>query len=300
MIDGYDLGYRLAIIEKDYVINHNDNFERLYYSNRKITFRSDNSSVSLNEKLSAFFETLCEEDIISINNKGLCYVLYNQNLGDTVFFMGGNCNSNCIMCPAVDEERKKDFTNQINETLALISMIPERINYFVVTGGEPTLNRNGFLHVVKALSDKLIDPKGIILTNGRSFCSEEFVSEYLNVSPPGTIVAIPIHASTPELHDYITRADGSFRQTVRGIYNLLKRKVLVEIRIVVTKANCEDLLNIAKLIAEHFPMVYRVHFISLEVRGNCIRNKETVYISPKESFEKSKSAIDYLLLPVRR
>lgn len=295
LISDYNLGYRLAIIEKDCITDHNDGFERLYYRDGKIDFRSDNASISLDEKLTSFFESLHSGDIISINSKGLCYVLYNQDLGDTVFFMGGNCNSNCIMCPAVDEERKSDFSNQINETLALIPMIPERINYFVVTGGEPTLNKDGFLKVIKALSDKLIDPNGIILTNGRSFSSEEFVDEYLKVAPDDTIIAIPIHASTPELHDYITRADGSFRQTIKGIYNLLKRKALVEIRIVVTKVNCNDLLNIAKFITVHFPMVYRVHFISLEVRGNCIRNKDLVYISPEESFNKSKNAIDYLI-----
>lgn len=295
LISDYDLGYRLAIIEKDGETEHNDSFERLYYSDGRITFRSDNASIALNEKLSLFFDSLHSGDIISINSKGLCYVLYNQDLGDTVFFMGGKCNSNCIMCPAVDEERKSEFPNQLNETLALISMIPERINYFVVTGGEPTLNKDGFLQVIKALSDKLIDPNGIILTNGRSFSSEEFVDEYLKISPANTVVAIPVHASTPELHDYITRAKGSFRQTIKGICNLLKRKVFVEIRIVVTKVNCDDLLNIAKLITEHFPMVYRVHFISLEVRGNCIRNKDLVYISPEDSFKKSRAAIDYLV-----
>ena len=83
--------------------------------------------------------------------------------------------------------------------------------------------------------------------------------------------------------------------SLKGINNLLKRKQLVEIRIVVTKVNCDDLLNIAKLIVRLFPKTYRVHFISLEVRGNCVMNKDLVYITPEDSFQKSKSAIDYLL-----
>ena len=67
LISDYDLGYRLAIIEKGDETEHNDSFERLYYSDGRITFRSDNASIALNEKLSLFFDSLHSGDIISIN-----------------------------------------------------------------------------------------------------------------------------------------------------------------------------------------------------------------------------------------
>ena len=295
MIDGYKLGYRMAIVEKDNAVEFNDGFEHMYVEQNRIRFYSDNAVVEVNDKIAVLLNGLDTGDIVSVSDKGICYVLYNQNLGDTVLFMGGNCNSNCIMCPAGDAERKKDFSGQWLNTLKLIEMLPERINYFVITGGEPTLNKDGFLTIVSALREKLCNPSGIVLTNGRSFSSCQLADEFVERAPKGTMVAIPIHGSTEAIHDSITQANGSFKQSLKGIRNLLDRGIRVEIRIVVTRMNCDDLLGIAKLVAACFPDAYCVNFISLEVRGNCLKNKDIVYISPEESFKKSKQAIDYLL-----
>lgn len=295
MIDNYKCGYRMAIIERDVDICHDDKFEHLYVEKNKIKFSSDNAVVELSDKEASIFSDLHTGDVVSISEKGLCYILYNQEQGETVFFMGGNCNSNCLMCPAGDPERKQDYTGQWQTTLKLIEMLPDSICYYVITGGEPTLNRQAFFTVLDTIKSKFYDTGGIVLTNGRSFSSKELADEFIEKSPEDIMVAIPIHGSTAAIHDAITQANGSFRQTLKGIRNLLDRGVCIELRIVVTKMNCDDTVGIAKLIADYFPDVFRVNFISLEVRGNCLKNKDLVYITPKESFEKSKDAIDYLL-----
>ena len=63
----------------------------------------------------------------------------------------------------------------------------------------------------------------------------------------------------------------------------------------IRKINKDDIEHIADLICSKFPSVLRVNLISLEVRGNCFINKNKVYISPKESFEHSRIAIQKLL-----
>ena len=295
LINNYNLGHRLAIVERNSTSEFSDSFEHIFITSDSISFSSDGSKMSIDEKTYEYLNGLDTGDIVSINQKGLCYILHSGYKDDTVFFMGGNCNSNCVMCPAGDAERKNDFSGQWKETLKLIEMLPERINYYVVTGGEPTLNKDAFLKVIGAISNKLYDSPGIVLTNGRSFSSKELADSFKRVAPNDIMVAIPIHGSTETLHDAVTRAEGSFRQSLKGIRNLIERNIPVEIRIVVTKMNCDDLLNIAKLIVKYFPSAYRVHFISLEVRGNCIKNKDLVYIDPEQSFQKSRLAIDHLL-----
>ncbi len=295
MINGYKCGYRMAIIEKDDVLSFDDGFEHLYIEKNKIRFSSDNSVAPLSEKETSIFADLHTGDIVCISERGICYVLYNQVQGETVLYMGGNCNSNCLMCPAGDSERRRDYSGQWQDTLKLIDMLPDRICYYVITGGEPTLNKEAFLTVVNSVKSKFVDTGGIVLTNGRSFSSRVLADEFVQRAPEGILVAIPIHGSTEKIHDSVTQAPGSFRQSLRGIRNLLDRNISVEIRIVVTKLNCEDTLSIAKLITDYFPDVFRVNFISLEVRGSCLKNQDTVYITPRESFDKSRPAIDHLL-----
>ena len=109
------------------------------------------------------------------------------------------------------------------------------------------------------------------------------------------VLSIPIHGSTAEKHDYITQARGSFDQTLRAIANLLKANVEVEIRIVVSKLNCDNITEIASLIATKFPTVTVVNFVGLEMRGNCVVNADEVLISYQEAFNSSKAGIKLLV-----
>ena len=68
------------------------------------------------------------------------------------------------------------------------------------------------------------------------------------VTPNNIRFAIPIYASQSKLHDEITRVQGSFKQALTGIYNLINKNIDVEIRIVVLKKNYNELENIANLI----------------------------------------------------
>ena len=87
----------------------------------------------------------------------------------------------------------------------------------------------------------------------------------------------------------------------RGLRGVSRRQCLmdsdikIELRIVVTKVNCEDLLNIAKMITDRFKRVQCVNFIGLEPRGNCALNYEQVFIDYGSSFIKSKPAIEHLV-----
>jgi His-Xaa-Ser system radical SAM maturase HxsC len=113
--------------------------------------------------------------------------------------------------------------------------------------------------------------------------------------PQHVLVAIPLHGPSKDIHDMITRADGSFSQTLMGITNLLSAGIDVEIRVVVSKLNYRSLKEISELIIERFPIVRVVNFIGLETLGNCAKNISQVYLKYEEAFAYIKPAIDLLV-----
>lgn len=84
-------------------------------------------------------------------------------------------------------------------------------------------------------------------------------------APAFTTIAIPIHGSTEKVHDFITQTPGSFIQTLTGIKNLLKLGAAVEVRIVVSRVNGEDLVNIAKLIIRDLAGISYVSVMAMEM-----------------------------------
>jgi MoaA/NifB/PqqE/SkfB family radical SAM enzyme len=57
-----------------------------------------------------------------------------------------------------------------------------------------------------------------------------------------------LHGHTAALHDYLTKADGSFKQTVRSIVNLKELGQLVITNSVITRANYRHLPELASLL----------------------------------------------------
>lgn len=292
-LEKYDLGWRLAILRSDHSLL--EGHENLVRKNGRYFFSSDGKELSLTSKMKGVFDNYHHGDIININEAGKCLRLFDSSEDDATIFMGGNCNSNCLMCPSSDFERRQDYSETDEITGELIEMLPDNLSHYVVTGGEPTIKTQFFLKAMARLADRFPRAEALLLTNGRSFSSVILLQELLTHCPPYLTVAIPIHGSEASIHDTISRSKGSFDQTLRGIANLLDAGVSIEIRIVVTLLNCDDLMEIAKMIVDKFPNVLRVNFISLEVRGNCARNKEQVYIDPATSFMKSREAINHLV-----
>lgn len=176
-----------------------------------------------------------------------------------------------------------------------IDYLPFDLEYLVITGGEPTLQTDLFLESLDRVKEKFPYTQVLLLTNGRSLSDKWLFEQVYQRHPNNFRIAIPIHGDNPELHDYVTRVSGSFEQTILALRRLMNSDINIEIRIVVTKVNCDNLLGIAKLITSKLSRVFCVNFIGLEPRGNCALNFDSVYIDHRSSFQKSKPAIDHLV-----
>ena len=282
---------RLALV----VNEENDSIyhEQLVMRETSAYFRSDRFSID--EDDFSIIKKLNTGDIITLSDTGLLYILFSKNENDATIYMTGHCNSNCIMCPTSDGERKHSEGMPTGWLLEFIDMLPENLPHIAVTGGEPTLRLEDFLYVMSAMGKKLPRTETLLLTNGRSFSSISLVNKTVNACPPYMTAAIPLHGHNSALHDAITRAEGSFTQTVRGIENLLQAGVAVELRVVVSKLNYRYLTEIAKLITQKLQKVSVVNFVGLETRGNCAVNLNQVYISHREAFVSMKEAIRKLM-----
>ena len=297
-LKGYSFGNMMAIVSrcpKSCRALMERGVDLMFIADDCIVFQPGNKILSLEGTNRERINKLCDYDIVEISDSGILYRAFANNEADSTVFLGGRCNSNCIMCPAGDTERRKGFSYSRETLLKYIDYLPYNLEYIVMTGGEPTMQTALFLEALDRVREKFPYTQVLLLTNGRSLSDRWLCDEVKSRHPQNFRIAIPVHGSTPALHDYITRARGSFEQTMLGLQRLMDSDIKIEIRIVVTKTNCEDLLNIAKLITTNFHRVFCVNFVSLEARGNCALNFDEVYIDHRQSFLCSKPAIEHLI-----
>ena len=297
-LKGYSHGYRMLIVartEETYSLLMQRGVEIMHITDSTIVIQPGEIVYPTSCVSSERLNLLSDFDIVEINEKGVLYRSYSYEEREATVFLGAKCNSNCVMCPASDMERKRGFSYDRDNLLKYIAYLPCNLNHIVMTGGEPTLQPSLFLEALSKIKEKYPDAKVLLLSNGRSLSDKKFYEEVCRDRPNNFRVAIPIHGDNPELHDSITRAEGSFNQTILALHRLMNSEVEVEIRIVVTKLNCDNLTGIADLIISNFPKVSCVNFIGLEPRGNCALNFDSVYIDSRNSFLKSKPAIYRLI-----
>ena len=190
------------------------------------------------------------------------------------------CNNNCIMCTNNPEKLKTFQECQIIKKIHELKSKENEIINVTLSGGEPTLNKN-FFNVLKLVRKKFPEKGITILSNGRLFAYEDYTREFVKLKIDGLKIAIPIHGHMAKLHDYITQTNGSFDQTLRGIKNLLRYSIPIEIRVVINRANYKHLPEIAEFIS-HIGKILYASFIAMEIEGKGLYNKDKIIVKYKE------------------
>ncbi len=247
--------------------------------------RKDNDSIWQNE----------QGDIISDLGNGKSVTVYKKGQSEVDLFVINKCNSNCVMCPLTEFSRRKRIKEHFSWLMKYLELLPSDIPYMNITGGEPTLAGSEFIEVLKILRSKFQHTEFQLLTNGRSFSDKAFLNTVMMYMPNQTRFAIPLHSYNPEIHDYITRAPGSFKQTDQGIRNLLALSQKVEIRLVLSQLNLGSILQTAKYIIKEYPGVLVVNFIGMEMMGNAAKNKDVLWEEYPAVFARIKQSTLYLI-----
>lgn len=234
-------------------------------------------------------------DVIEVFEDGLVNRCYDDSSSENVFIITEKCNSNCVMCPSPDQSRRNGGMANVNNLIEQARHIPDDATHFTITGGEPFMMGKDIFDFIRVLKEKFRGSEVQILTNGRVFALQEYCALLAENRPDNTILGIPLHASNARLHDSITRAVGSFNQTVCGIANLLESGIDVEIRIVVNRLNMTNLSRLADFISSKMHSIKHVSIMGMEMTGNAWINRDEVWVPYSESFGYIKDAVKILI-----
>ena len=98
----------------------------------------DNIMIPFTSEEKRRMEQIHEFDVLDINENGIVYRWYSSFDGDAGIATTSACNSNCIMCPAGDNERRHHNHLTVEQLETVVRHMPKDLYYFTVTGGEPT------------------------------------------------------------------------------------------------------------------------------------------------------------------
>lgn len=144
---------------------------------------------------------------------------------------------------------------------------------------------------MKILKEKFDGKDIILLTNGKRFSDFDFTKKFIEIGLKNIIPCISLHSDIDKIHDEIVGVKGSYKLTIKGIYNLAKFICPIEIRYVINKLNYSRLYYFAEFSYRNFPFVFHFAFMELEVTGNAVENYEQIWIDPYDYRDLLESAI---------
>jgi radical SAM protein with 4Fe4S-binding SPASM domain len=147
------------------------------------------------------------------------------------------CQNDCVHCYAGGPHETTELTTA--QWKSIIVKLSE-IGVFILTftGGEPTLRED--------LPELLLyaQNKGMVtglISNGRKLKDRVYV-DVLEKSGLD-FVQITLESHKPQIHDLMTSADGSWKETVEGIENAVQSQIYVSTNTTLSKHNAKDFLT---------------------------------------------------------
>jgi radical SAM protein with 4Fe4S-binding SPASM domain len=154
------------------------------------------------------------------------------------------CQNNCVHCYAGGPHETAELsTSQWKEVIDRLS----RIGVFILTftGGEPTLHED--------LPELLLyaQNKGMVtglITNGRKLKDEAYVKTLEEAGLD--FVQVTLESHVPKIHDLMTAAKRSWKETVAGIKNAARSQIYVTTNTTLSKYNASEFLKTIDYIKE--------------------------------------------------
>ena len=183
------------------------------------------------------------------------------------------------------------MVNQLVQAIALMSPETPELG---LTGGEPTLLHDGLLRILRAAREHLPATSLHMLSNGRLFSYLDYARRVSEVAHPDLMIGIPVYSDLPRSHDFVVQARGSFDQTIRGILNLARYGVRVEVRVVIHKHTYRRLPQLGAFLVRNLPFVDHVALMGLELMGFTRMNLDALWIDPADYQKELALCVDAL------
>lgn len=183
------------------------------------------------------------------------------------------CNNRCVMCSTIFEEHPEGTMDRPVEEL--VDQLSRNVSTVILTGGEPTIGR-GFFKLIELILQKRPNATIELQTNGRMFYYSSWaqkLAEYRKVR-----ARVSFLAADEKLCDEISRAPGSYRQSVQGIRNLLGYGVDTSVIVIMHKLNYKELPAIARFIKSELGGVDAVYFRPMLIMRSAYSNKDRLIV----------------------
>lgn len=239
------------------------------------------------------FEYLDDGDVVRlVPEHGEIRTLYRRSSSHNSFLLTERCNNYCLMCSQPPRDVNDGWI--VDEILEAIPLIDPDTGEIGFTGGEPTLLGSRFLELVQACKSYLPRTALHILTNGRTFSDDAFARALGSLNHHDLMLGIPIYSDLSHIHDYVVQADGAFDETMRGILNLKRHGVRVEVRVVLHKQTVTRLPELATFLARNLLFVDHVALMGLEIMGFTRANLDSLWVDPDDYRSELTEAIGIL------
>ncbi|HAH31634.1 MAG TPA: hypothetical protein DCL44_04905 [Elusimicrobia bacterium] len=200
--------------------------------------------------------------------------------------IGFNCNNRCDFCAQGDKRYKSKQKSLTEIKQILRTARASGVSGVVFTGGEPTLHP-GLIDAVKAA--RAMGYVSVqVQTNGRHFAYYDYCAGLKSAGV--TEMGPSLHGSSPEIHEGLTNAPGSFSEVVKGILNCKRLGMYVLTNSVITKKNYKDLPALAKLLLYLKVDQYQLAFI--HIIGTALENRAGIVPLKSDAMPFIRRALD--------
>ena len=137
------------------------------------------------------------------------------------------------------------------------------------SGGEPTI-RKDIIELVKFSKETGYETI-MLITNGRMLSDKNFAHKIIDAGANKFMVSIHGNEKT---HDYLTRTNGSFKQTIDGIKNIKSHGATLITETVVNKLNYKKLPETINNLVSYGSGICQIDFVIPS--GEAIKNKDEI------------------------
>lgn len=225
------------------------------------------------------FDYLDDGDVVHFDPaRSALRVLHRRSVAYNSFLVTERCNNYCLMCSQPPRKVQDGWIAE--EILEALPLIDRSAGEICFTGGEPTLLGDRFLDLVRAAKSYLPNTALHILSNGRSFANERLARNLGSIAHPDLMLGIPLYSDLAHIHDHVVQADGAYDETIRGVLNLKRHGVRVEVRVVLQQQTIPRLPQLAEFLARNLLFVDHVALMGLEMTGFARANLDQLWIDP--------------------
>jgi His-Xaa-Ser system radical SAM maturase HxsC len=219
--------------------------------------------------------------------------LYRRGSRSNSLLVTERCDNYCLMCSQPPKEVDDSWVLRelMTEVIPLISQETREIG---ITGGEPALLGDDLVGLLALMKETLPGTAVHVLSNGRRFSEADFARAIAEVAHPDLMFGIPLYSDLAEGHDYVVQARGAFDESVRGILNLKRSGVRVELRFVVHAETYERLPNFAEFVTRNLVFVDHVAIMGLEPTGFAKTNLDALWVDPLDYQNELAAAVHCL------